>query len=131
MAAGADEVESLRAELSRWRGLRRRYPEDLKGRALAFARKRRKAGASYDAVAAELGISVMTVWEWLKGPAGKRRLKAGKKPALLRPALLPVEVVAAKEGDPGKGGPVLVTKDGVRVEGLSIEEIAALLRGLS
>ncbi len=137
MAVGGEGAKRLKAELSKWRGLRRRYPGDLKGRAVAWARKRRAGGASYDVLAADLGISVMTVWEWLKAPAGKQRPKRRKKLALLPveivPARLPKPLGEGREKGPQAGvpGPVVVIKGGARVEGLCLEEIAALLRSLS
>lgn len=126
MAGSGEGARQLKAELSKWRGLRRRYPEEIKGRAVAWARKRRASGASYDILAADLGISVMTVWEWLKAPAGKQRPKRRKKPALL-----PVQIVPEEGPRAGKPGPVVVTPNGIRVEGLSVEQIAALLGSLA
>ena len=98
MAGSGEGARQLKAELSKWRGLRRRYPEEIKGRAVAWARKRRASGASYDILAADLGISVMTVWEWLKAPAGKQRPKRRKKPALL-----PVQIVPEEGPSPTTG----------------------------
>ncbi len=126
MARGGKQARRLKAELSRWRGLGRRYPADIKARVLAFAKVRRASGASLAALAGELGVSVMTLYGWLKASAGKRRRRAGKKPALL-----PVQIVPDTGVQAGRPSPVVMGPRGLRVEGLSIEEIAVLLRGLA
>ncbi|MEW6775934.1 MAG: hypothetical protein AB1405_06555 [Bdellovibrionota bacterium] len=124
MAEDVEGGERLRAELLKWKELKSRYPVELKERAVSYARKRRRAGKTQSAVAVELGLSPMTLHGWLKGGRGRR----GKK----RPLLLPVEIAAEKPGRERKsGGAVVVARNGVRVEGLSVEEIAGLLGRLS
>ncbi len=123
MAVGGEGARRLKAELLKWRGLRRGYPKEIRERALAFARRRRAEGASYTVLASELGLSVMTLHGWLKGGRGRGR----KKPRL--PRLVPVEVVPEEEAKPA--GAVVVASGGIRVEGLQVEQIATLLRSLA
>jgi hypothetical protein len=97
------------------------YPEAIRRRACAYARARCHAGAGLEAVAAEIGISRTALASWLRAPQRSAAL-----------ALLPV--VVATEGAPVVDpraptlGLVLVSPNGFRVEGATVEIVAALLR---
>jgi transposase-like protein len=66
-------------------------------------------------VAEELGLSEALLRRWCK-----------KYPETSKPEFRAVEIVTSK-----RSRPVVITPRGLRVEGLSIEEIAVLLQSLS
>ena len=101
------------------RGLR--YPRVLQEQAVSYARAARGRGASAWAISRELGIGVGALQRWL-----------GRADRAERPALRRVEVTAeeiSRESSSGSG-PVLVLASGVRVEGLSLEQLVVLVRAL-
>src|SRR5215470_14644974 len=86
------------------RGRGGRIPGTLRRDITAYARERRRAGASLDVLARETGVSPETVRRWLGEARATREL-------------VPVEVVAdAIEGN----GLVVVSPRGYRIEGLDI-----------
>lgn len=91
----------------------RRYPEALRREILAYAREQRDEGVSLALVAARLGLSVYTLYEWLG--ATRRRAAAFRQ----------VEVAA-----PQTARLVLVTPQGYRLEG-DVESLGLLLRMLT
>jgi hypothetical protein len=92
---------------------RPRYPEALRQRVVAHVRDRRARGASLGLLANELGLAVPTLVRW-SGP---------------RPAFRPVVVAPASPAAPGHL--VVHGPGGLRVEGLTLEEAAELLRRLA
>lgn len=107
------------------RGLARKrrndaVPRALRARLASHAQSRRRAGAGWWTMGRELGVSGSTLQRW-----------CAKAP---RPALRPVRVarVAARERvvERSERGLVVVTAAGHRVEGLDVDEAAALLRAL-
>lgn len=94
----------------------------LREEAIAYVARRRRAGATRRAIAAELGASDATVRRYLRAatpaspasPATTRRLRE-------------VAVVAP----PAPAALVLVAPSGHRVEGLDVDAAIALLRGLA
>ena len=105
-------VADLRRALSSHVGGRgRRYATALRARAIGFAEQRRAEGRSWSEVAAEVGLRVETVRRWC--------VERG-------PQMRAVEVVAER----AEHGVTLVTAAGLRVEGLSVEEVVAVLRAL-
>ena len=108
----AKEAGALRRELSRLEtGRGKRYPRELRERVIAYARRQREAGASWESIKAELGQRFDTVRRWCQEPGAPR-------------ALVPVRVVAPK---PTRVVSV-VSPTGFRVDGLTLMEAAALLR---
>ena len=116
-----DDLRSIRREIARLRHGRPRtavrYPAALRRTITTLARQRRTGGRGVAAVARELGLPRWTLNLWLQTPS--------------TPIMRAVDVVA----DPPRGGLapsglVLITTTGVRVEGASLEELAALLRAL-
>ena len=110
------EAKCLQREISKHeRGRGRRYPVELRARVASWARERRADGASWIALAAELGLGLDTVRRWC----------AEQKPGTR--ALVPVTVVA----DHGYERRVsIVSPAGYRVDGLSLNEAGELLRVL-
>ena len=110
-------VKRFRAEAVQQRlgGVGSRYPLDLRHLAVSVARERQ--GEPVSRVAAELGVSVVSLQRWIEQ----------SEPAQFRP----VEVRAELAGQSGDlTGPILITPHGYRIEGLGIESLAALLRVL-
>ncbi len=95
-----------------------RYTPSLRRRALAFAHRRREAGASVATTARELGLRSRALRLWLQEPRTRPRLR--------RVALETVPLRTM----PISGPPVLVTPQGFRVEGLDVAGLVTLLRGL-
>lgn len=110
-----DEITALRREVARHeKGRGKRYPADLKRRVVAYARRQRDAGATYDAVAEALGLALETVRRWCSISSDARAS-----------TLVPVEVVAEPSS------PVtIISPSGYRLEGLAPAEAVAVLRAL-
>jgi hypothetical protein len=107
-----DEAKFLRRELDRIGTRRGRcMPPELKGRAVAWLKARRAAGAAATELAAELGIAPGTVLRWSNG--GTR-------------SLVPVRVVP----DPVAGTVAVVSPTGFRIEGLTLADAMCVLREL-
>lgn len=115
------EVRRFRRDSVRHLGTRSgtavRYTPALRRRAVGYARRRRDAGVAVAAIARELGLRPRTLGVWLREPT--------RTPRLRRVTLDPESAVT---GPGGRG--VLVTPQGVRVEGLEVPDLVTLLRGL-
>ena len=74
------------------------------------------------ATAAELGIPAETLVRWLS--AASERAVAPFRPVQVAGERGPEEVAL-------RGGPVVHAPGGVRIEGLTVEQVCALLRGLA
>jgi transposase-like protein len=104
-------------------GPRARYTQEQRQEAVAYVRERQQQGAGIEEAAKELGMSTWTLSRW--GSAARR---AQQEPG--RAALVPVEVKPARSM--ARAGALVVHgPGGVRVEGLSVEDAVALLRGLT
>jgi len=108
------DTKALRREVRKSGPARRgrRFPEDLRQRVSAAVRQLREEGAGYVEIGQALGISAETARRMLSERA--------------RTQLVPVHVVAAPQPTLVLTGP-----HGVRVEGLSVEQVALVLRALS
>jgi len=110
---------ALRKEVARVRRRRksqgRRYPADLRRQIVAHVVSSRSKGVSVRSTAESLGLSYPTLLGWLQAaPNGFRSVAVkGPAPECAAPALR------------------LVTAQGHRVEGLSREDIAFLLKSLT
>jgi transposase-like protein len=118
-----DGVRSIRREITRLKHDRRptavRYPEALRGKITAIARRRRVQGAGIATIARELGLAEWTLNLWL------RKISA--------PVLRAVEIVPAPSSSPPASAvtmPVLITPQGVRIEGATVDALVTLLRAL-
>ena len=111
------EAAGLRRELARVaKGRGTRYSAELRERVVTWALCRRRAGASWRAIKAELGQKFDTVRQWCTGAA----------PSQPR-ALVAVRVVPERALERRVS---VVSPSGFRVESLSLTEAAALLREL-
>jgi transposase len=114
----ADELKALQRALGRGeRGRGKRYPAEIKERVVLWARRRHAEGATWPAVAQELGLGLDTVRRWCvatERSTGTRQL-------------VPVRVVH-RPSTAAAGNVVSVS--GWRVDGLTVAEAAAMLRAL-
>jgi transposase-like protein len=102
-----------------------RYPAAFQTAAVALARPRLSRGRSIARVARELGLPSQALGRWL------RRTPAAPEPRSRR-VLRPVAVVPAAAAVAGSlTGPVLLTAQGLRVEGLDRDDLIAVLRALA
>lgn len=92
----------------------KRYPSELQARATALAQELRLDGWSWTRIAAHLGTRVETVRRWClreEGPRAPTRMRA-------------IEVVAER----GSGDIAIVSPSGIRVEGVTVADVIAVLR---
>ena len=88
-----------------------RYPAPFRAAAATLTRTQLDQGASVHRVAGALGLPARTLTRWLQQSA----------PPVLRPVTVRPDPMPA-------AGPVLVTPQGVRVEGLDRDTLIAVLR---
>jgi transposase-like protein len=108
-----DRVESLRLKLRSRRDSRRRVSEDVRAEAVAFARAAHASGERYKSIATTLGLKPDTLMRWCRD---RREPKKFARVVMKRAAAPRLTV----------HGPA-----GTRIEALSIEQVAELLRALS
>jgi hypothetical protein len=113
----------IRSQLSRLRQGKRpsavRYPLAVRREVLAVARRRRARGTGIARIAREVGLAPWTLALWLR-----KQPRAGLRVVDITPD--PAPVASAPPGT----GPVLITPQGIRVEGADVGALAALLRAL-
>lgn len=100
-------------------GPRNRYTTELRELAAEYWKARKAEGATLGAAAEELGIHVKSLRQW------SRAAGAGS-PRFHRVEVVPEKTVASR----AHSGIVLHAPGGVRVEGLDVDSLAALLRRL-
>ena len=112
------EAHLLRREvLACERGRGKRYPEALRHRLRRWIRRRAVSGVSLREIAAEVGLSAETVRRW------------NEEAATASTALVRVEVDERVAADPAAPHHLtLVSPAGYRLERLTIEQAAAILR---
>lgn len=118
------EVEGLRGEIA---GLSnhpnsRRYSASLRERVVAWAEKRVAAGTSIASLCREIGIGEPTLHKFLGKPTGRaaKKKSAGfKRVKVIAPAAVIARAMVMR-------GPC-----GISVEGLSLEDIAEVLKRLA
>jgi hypothetical protein len=116
-----DEGKHLRAEVAKLRpDKRRRYSPELKRRILAWVGRAMAAGMDLPECGRSLGIKTWRFRTWQLEEA------AGPVASSEVVALVPVEVEPFVAG-----GPTIVTPAGFRIEGLTVAQMAALLRELA
>ena len=121
-----DRIERFRRQVKEHFGGRpgrgARYPESLRGEAVAIAEWAVTRGTSLSAVAKRLGVGPATLGRWLESPPEELR------------ELRPVDVMETEEPQAARsrsgGSLALVTAGGHRVEGLRLDEAALLLEAL-
>jgi hypothetical protein len=116
-----DAIRRLRADAQRLaQGKARsqvRYPEAFRRAAVTLARTGHGRGRSVARLARDIGVSEPTLTKWLRPAA---------------PGLQPVAVtVTSPPATPGGARPVLITRTGIRVEGLDGDALITVLRALA
>lgn len=101
-------------------GTAKRYSDQLRREAVAYAHARAEGGVSLGQSARALGVSLNNLRRWIsKRPKSAfRRVKLQREPRPQEPKAI-------------RGSLVLTTRRGERVEGLDVESLTALLRALS
>jgi transposase-like protein len=96
-----------------------RYTPILRRRAVGIARRRCRAGVAVAAIARDLGLRPEALRLWLQEPRTRPRLRR------VAVAAMPPSTTLVT------GLSVLVTPQGVRVDGLDLAAVVTLLRGLA
>ena len=95
-----------------------RYPEDLQQEAVSYAKARRQRGDSLLAISRDLGVPYVTLSRWFQ---------RAHDPEFRR-----VEIVPSGPSAMGSAaGVTITTPSGIRIEGLDLESLIALLRRLA
>jgi hypothetical protein len=95
-----------------------RYPARFRHAAVRVARTHLERGRVLADLAHELGVTTPTLQHWLARSTVPRLRPVAIEPSARR-----------GEGDPGR--PVLITRQGVRIEGLEVDALIAVLRALA
>jgi hypothetical protein len=114
MSDRAAEYRARLDELKRGGGKRWRAPTGLRDEIVVWARKRRAEGLVVGSIASAIGLSETTLSKWLSPGGG---------PGELRPVRVTADVAIG-------GRLVVVTPEGYRLEGLSVDEAVDVLRRL-
>jgi len=118
MSDPAADVCAALAALGK-RGRTTRIPDDVRVMAVRYARQQRRRNVPWRTIASELGVSASAMQRW-----ARRR----ERPRARRPAtIVPVQV---REERLEERGLAVVTRSGVRVEGLSLEAAVHVLQQL-
>jgi hypothetical protein len=126
MKTEIDPGRRLAAEIAGRRTPSSPLAEHVRREAIAYTRRRLTEGASQSTVARELAVTAMTVSRWLSTtPMPKTALRQRQK---ARTELRRVRVV--EDRVPSRSAVVVTTAHGLRVEGLGVDEVIALLRAL-
>jgi hypothetical protein len=129
MTITLDEFQSAVAERRRERKHgARKYEDELVLFALAHAREGEAAGRKLHAVATELGVTMSTLQSWQRRKLESRRAEA-EAPRLRK--VVVSEVRTNQASARSAASLTLTTSHGHTVCGLSVEQVVALLRGLS
>jgi hypothetical protein len=97
------------------RGLQRRYSRDLQQRAVEYWQRQRRAGDRMRAIAVALGVAEWSLHRWIRASKTRPRFQA-------------VQVIAPAPARPATTLVIHVTAEGARVEGLTVDMAAQLLR---
>ena len=114
-----ERLQAARAALAGLgpRGRTTRIPAGVRARVLAYTRRQRAAGASWQTVASAVGVSASALKNWSRLALPARRL---------------VPVVVSPAGtEPSSSVLAIVSPAGYRVEGLDVATATALLRALA
>ena len=112
------DAKTLRERIAHARQQRHRVDDDLQRAAVAFAERRQAAGTSWRAIGSELGMSHHTLVYW----RDRYRPRTGSR-------LARVEVVDEKSS-PAVASFVVHTATGLRIEQMSVQQVAELIARL-
>jgi len=102
---------------------RRQYGEKLRSAGRAYAEEQLAQGVSLKQLAQTLGLNAATLQNWLKSKNGRTRV--------VRPVQVVEEKRAVRLTAANTSGAVVILGGGIRIEGMSTDELIALARGLS
>jgi hypothetical protein len=100
------------------RGVTSRVPDAIRATIVDYARRRQAVGASWRTIAREVGFSVGAITGWARGM---------QRPLRVRPVTVCADAVVALPAP----GLVVVLPSGVRIEGLQVTDVPALLAQLA
>ena len=103
------------------RGAGRRYPAKPRRVATEYLGQRQASGVAVSTIARELGVKRHTLLAWAAASMG----------AAARPEFLPVRVIADTDHGAPRSTIVVHGPGGLRIEGLDVAGVIALLRGLT
>lgn len=120
-----ETAERLRAqaEAQSGRGTRWRFDDAFRAEVVAYVRARQEKGGTQEEAARELGLSAWTMSRW------SRQRRPARQGAASGADFHPVAVKREEEASPS--ALVVHGPGGVRVEGLTLKQVAVLLRGLA
>lgn len=117
MKKQASDAEQLRSEIGERRSNRGPLRRSVRERGKAFAQTRVRAGATVETIGAELGLSAKTIERWLEPDVPKTQA-----------AMVPVRLVrSGRPSTPRADGVVVTTASGLRIVGLDLEALCALV----
>ena len=100
------------------RGVTSRVPDAIRATIVDYARQRQAVGAGWPTIAREVGFSIGAITGWAR---------AGTPLPALRPVAVRADAVVALPAS----GLVVVLPNGVRIEGLHVADVPALLAQLA
>ncbi len=118
MRARVSEGEVLRRTIAQRAFATSRLSAELRAQATSYAQRRAAEGAAQVVIAAELGVSTMSVSRWLRDAVDE----------VPSATMVPVQVIA--DAPRVSAGLALVTPSGLRVVGLDLDALCALLARL-
>lgn len=119
-----DEVRGLVQTISKARNARGELAVTRRGEVVRSVERFHAAGHSYQAIATALGLNFQTLMSWRRADAeaGGRRLEAVR---------VQEEDVGREEAGATPRKLIVLGPNGLRLEGVSVEEVALLFRRLS
>lgn len=127
---GQAEKLKKQVEERREKGTRRQFDESFRAEVVGYVRARQAEGGTQEEAAREVGLSAWTLSRWGRGSQSgpvrrgrppRQRLEGGSG------GFHPVEV---KSEARSQGALVMYGPGGVRVEGLSVQQVAQVLKEL-
>jgi hypothetical protein len=112
------DVKTLRERIAYARHDRHRVDDALQQAAVTFAARRNAAGVSWKSISAELGMSWHTLLYW------RDRLRRSSGPRLARVGVVAEEPSCSRESF------VVHTTSGLRIEQMSMQQLAELIARL-
>ena len=100
------------------RGVTSRVPDGIRATVVDYARRRQRAGADWPTIAREVRFSVGAITSWMRAATVAPRLR----PVTVRPATV-VTLPAS--------GLAIVLPNGIRIEGVPVADVPALLAQLA
>lgn len=127
------QAEKLKAQVEarRARGTRKQFDEGFRAEVVAYVRARQAEGGTQEEAAKEVGLSAWTLSRWGRG-GQNGPVRRGRPPRQrLEGRGVGFHPVEVKSEASSQAGLVVHGPGGVRVEGLSVQQVAQLLKGLA